>query len=431
MADGIYDYNSTEGIIVPDTSEIKAGVEDEFREALGSDLSLESSTPQGRLIAAETRARTAVMHNNAAMANLINPAEAYGVYLDALCALTGISRRTAQPTTVTGVRLYGTNGTVVPAGSPDSPSAKTEDGDYFYLASDVVINVSDGEGHYYGTGTFISCETGPVPCGAGKLNEIAEGHSGWDSVINDEENGAATAEGTDTETDASLKARRASSLQQGSATLQSIITAVRKTGGVLFANGYENYTGSPLTKTSADSAHSITLPAHSILLYVQGGAEADIARAIFKHKTIGCAMTDVSGGTAAGTKAYYDVRDDVSGETYRMTFARPLRLEIYAKITVSLPSIVTTAGMEDSIKKAAQDYINGEIPGVDKVELGGSVNAFEMASAITQAIPELFIADIRLAKSSADLASDPQTNIGLAFCQYPHFSSSNITVVFG
>ena len=178
MADGIYDYNSTEGIIVPDTSEIKAGVEDEFREALGSDLSLEGSTPQGRLIAAETRARTAVMHNNAAMANLINPAEAYGVYLDALCALTGISRRTAQPTTVTGVRLYGTNGTVVPAGSPGSPSAKTEDGDYFYLASDVVINVSDGEGHYYGTGTFISCETGPVPCGAGKLNEIAEDTEG-------------------------------------------------------------------------------------------------------------------------------------------------------------------------------------------------------------------------------------------------------------
>ena len=113
-----------------------------------------------------------------------------------------------------------------------------------------------------------------------------------------------------------------------------------------------------------------------------------------------------------------------------MTFARPLKLEIYAKITVSLPSIVTTAGMEDSIKKAAQDYINGEIPGVDKVELGGSVNAFEMASAITQAIPELFIADIRLAKSSADLASDPQTNIGLAFCQYPHFSPENITVTF-
>ena len=430
MADEIYNYNSTEGIIVPDTSEIKAEIEQEFREALGSDLSVEGSTPQGRLIAVETRARTAVVHNNAAMANVINPAEAYGVYLDSLCALTGISRKPAQPTTVTGVRLYGVNGTNVPAGSPDSPSAKTEDGDYFYLASDVTINISDGEGHYYATGTFLSCSTGAIPCGPGQLNEIVDGHSGWDSVINDEALGAVTVEGMDTETDASLKARRASSLQQGSATMASIITAVRKTQGVLFANGYENNTGSAATKTSSDSAHSVTMPAHSILLYVQGGAEADIARAVFEHKTLGCAMTDVSAGTAAGTEAHADIRDDVSGETYRITFARPVKQELYASITVRLPSIVTTAGMEESIKQTVQDYINGEISGVDKVELGGSVNAFEMASALTQAIPELFIADIKLAESSADLASDPATNIDLAFCQYPHFSPENITVIF-
>ena len=57
MADN-YTYNTNSGVVVPDTANIKAEVEQEFKTALQKeDLDTSESTPQGRLIEAETVAR--------------------------------------------------------------------------------------------------------------------------------------------------------------------------------------------------------------------------------------------------------------------------------------------------------------------------------------------------------------------------------------
>src|SRR6478752_8892109 len=114
MAD--FDYVTTTGTIVPDTSTLLADVQDEYGAALGADIVVDPNTPQGAMITAEVIARTAVLSNNALVANQINPNLAGGVFLDAIWQLTGGQRLAATRSVVPGVELSGLPGTIIPAG---------------------------------------------------------------------------------------------------------------------------------------------------------------------------------------------------------------------------------------------------------------------------------------------------------------------------
>src|SRR5271168_3523753 len=87
-----YDYVTDTGTIVPDSSTLLQEVQQEFITALGPNLNTDASTPQGTLIAGETLARTSVLKNNADLANVFNPNLSYGVYLDGISSLLGVTR---------------------------------------------------------------------------------------------------------------------------------------------------------------------------------------------------------------------------------------------------------------------------------------------------------------------------------------------------
>src|ERR1700748_1520530 len=98
MSNSLYNYISTTGTIVPDTSDILSDVQTTYQDVFGTDIVLTPDTPQGLLITAEALAEAAVAANNAQLANQINPNIAGGVFLDAILALTGM-QRTAQTQT--------------------------------------------------------------------------------------------------------------------------------------------------------------------------------------------------------------------------------------------------------------------------------------------------------------------------------------------
>src|ERR1700750_192022 len=138
MADP-YTYVTSTGVIVPDTSQILSDVQTEYREVFGADLVVSPDTPQGVLISAEALARAAVVANNAAVANQINPNVAGGTFLDAIMALTGLQRTAQTQTQVPNVAVAGIAGTVIPEGS----LAQTAAGDQFQTLSQVTL---DGTG---------------------------------------------------------------------------------------------------------------------------------------------------------------------------------------------------------------------------------------------------------------------------------------------
>ena len=173
----VYQYLNNTGVVLADTADILAAVQGEFQTAVGADLIVTSDTPQGVLIAQETQSRQNVANNNAAIANQINPSQAGGTFLDAICAFLGLQRPAATYTSVTGVTLTGKSGTNIPAGV----QATTAAGDIFQSTGAVQIPSGGSV-----TANFQALFPGPVPCAASTLTAISPSTAvlGWETITN-------------------------------------------------------------------------------------------------------------------------------------------------------------------------------------------------------------------------------------------------------
>lgn len=88
----LYDYVTSRGIVIPQTSDVKTKVEQAFKEIFGSDFSLAPETTNGRLIEAITVLFTDVCGVGAQIANGLNVTQAVGEFIDGLGSLFGIVR---------------------------------------------------------------------------------------------------------------------------------------------------------------------------------------------------------------------------------------------------------------------------------------------------------------------------------------------------
>ncbi len=231
-----YQYINTNGTIVPDTSNILSGVQDDYKAVFQrADLATTSDTPQGVLITAEALAEINTVNNNAAVGNQINPNIAGGRWLDAIIALTLPAGRTAATQTlVSSVALTGVAGTVIPAGV----EAKTSGGDIFSSLSLVTL---DGSGN--ATADFVSVEFGAIPCATHELNTIISNVLGWETI----DNGTAGILGSATQSDQAARALRDNTLGfQGVALPTCITSALYYVNAVKSLAFLENYNSSPM-----------------------------------------------------------------------------------------------------------------------------------------------------------------------------------------
>jgi hypothetical protein len=230
-----YQYLTASGVIVPDTSEILAGVQTTYQDVFGADLIVTPDTPQGVLITAETEAEVSTVNNNAAIANQINPNIAGGVFLDAIIALTNPAGRTsATQTLVPNVTLTGIAGTIIAEGT----QAKTSTGDLFSSLSSITL---DGSGN--GIVDFASISTGAIPCSINALNTIVTSILGWETVTNP----TAGILGSSTQSDQAARAYRTNTLGfQGVALPVAESSSVLSISGVTSLTYIENYNSEPV-----------------------------------------------------------------------------------------------------------------------------------------------------------------------------------------
>lgn len=366
MAD--YQYLTSTGVVLPDTSDLLATVQSEFKAAFGDDLDVSAETPQGVLITAETLARDAVVRNNADVANQINPNLAGGVFLDAIWQLTGGQRVKATPSIVTGVIMTGVPGTIVPVGAQASVGSG---GAIFELLSATVLTGGTA------TGTFQSLDLGAIPAPAGDLNQIVTGVLGWESVNNP----SSAVVGQNEESDIASRIRRRQTLAlQGVALPEAIVSGLHTVEGVKSLSFRENYTNASVV------IEGVTLVEHSIYACVNGGTDTDVALMLLRKKSMGAAWNGSL--TVAVTEPY-------SGQIYNVKFDRPTPVPIFLRITVrtnnaaypDIPGVVRTALL---------DYANGLQEGEDGFVVGGDVSAFELASAINREAAPLFVQDLSM-----------------------------------
>lgn len=396
MAD--YLFNPQTGVIVPDTGELLADVQAEFRDAFGQDLRVSADTPQGVLIVAETLARTGVAESNAALANQINPDLAGGVFLDAICALLGLQRAPATRTFVPGVLLAGRPNTLIPQGVRVRSAA----GDLFGTADAVQLDALGGA-----TVALLSVEFGPVPAPAFGVTAIVDPVLGWESVSNPFDGVPGTLE----QSDASLRdLRRRTLALQGISTPEAIISAVSALPNVRSMAFRENVTD------TAQTIDGVPMAPHSVWVCVDGGESPDIAAALLENKTAGAGW---NGDTAV------DVVEPFSLQTYEVLFDRPEEVPVLARVTVRQGQSVVDA--QSVIPAAVVAYANGQLDGERGFVVGGAVSPFELSGAVNRAAPGLFVTRVEVAPASTGVWQDAELPITLL--QVARIQASSVTVV--
>jgi uncharacterized phage protein gp47/JayE len=392
MTDAPYEYIEPTGVIVPDTSDILSGVQNEYQTVFGSDLIVTPDTPQAVLINAEAIARAEVVSNNAALANQINPNVAGGVFLDALMALTGMQRTPATPTVVTGVTLAGVVGTVIPTGS----LAATAAGDQFQSVSTVTLG-SDGTA----TVDFQSVALGAIPCAGSALTTVVSNILGWETVTND----TAGTLGSSTQSDQAARALRLNTLAfQGVSLAEAITSALYNVPGVTSLAFQEN------TAATTQTINGVSMVAHSIYACVDGGTDTAVAAALLENKSSGCAWN----GTTT-----VNLVEPASGQSYAVLFDRPTPVSILINVT-------TTNGNEANIIQAILDYANGAINGLAGFTVGGDVSPFEIAGAILTQYPGYYINQVEISLTSPIIYTTDVIAIGIN--QIAQTQASYITI---
>lgn len=396
MANQIYVVET--GVIVPDTGDLLTEVQNEYKQAFGQDLVVSPETPQGLLITAETLARDAVVRNNAALANQINPSLAGGVFLDAIWALTGGQRIVATRSTVSAI-IAGVPSTVIPAGS----IAATDDGDEFETVSTVIIDVTGQV-----VANFQSVEFGEIGAAAGTLTNIITAVLGWETVNNDDP----AILGSQTESDNASRVRRTNTLAlQGQSTAEAIISGLYDTEGVRSLSFRENITNSSAT------IDGVLLVAHSIYACVDGGTDLAVATTLLSKKSAGA---NWNGGVTV------EVTEPFSGQIYDVKFARPTPIPILARVTIRANTAILDPAA--AIREAILAFANGDLDGEQGFTVGASVSPFELAGAINRLYPTIYVAKVEVTLASA--VSFSTDVLPIAIFQIATILSGSIAIVY-
>lgn len=367
---GNYSFDGN-GVIIPDTAEVQETVQNEFREALGQDLSLEESTPQGRLIDMETTARQNTIRFNSVIANvLINITQSGGAALDAWGANFGLYRNGATASTVP-VTVTGVVDTVIPAGS----QASTDDGVIWLAGSEIVIDDANTA-----TGVFYCQNTGAVALGVNELTNIVAssttGINGWETITN-----TATATlGSDIESDYSFRNRIINSIFSGTALFGNYASACYKVDGVTDVLAKDNPEGTAL------QYDNITIPAHSVYVCVQGGNSEDIAEALYQVKSAGagwCGNTSVT------------ISDDTFATKNTVTFQVPDSVEIYMDVYVTNLSN-SSDDLETVIQNAILSYAAGEYENYKKLGIRALISPFTIAGMLNTQISGINVTKVEV-----------------------------------
>lgn len=403
MAD-VYNYIVPTGTITVDATDIQDEVIAEYKDVFGADLVVTPQTPQGALIVTETLARIAVADNNATLANQINPNLAGGVFLDAILALTGSMRVASTPSTVT-CTITGIAGTSVPAGSQASETGSGNN-NLFELTETVVIPT----GGTLLNVPFQSVVDGPIPAEASTLTQIVSDVLGWETVTNPD----AAIPGQSTQSDIAARLLRNQTLfSQGSSLAGAIIAAVTQVDGVKSLSFIENIAG------TTETIEGVTMVGHSIYLCVDGGNVNDIASAIVSKKSGGCAYNN---GASMDPQSI-TVIEPFSGQSMDVLFDLPDVIEIVVRATVSANSSIQNP--TSAVTQAILDYAAGKLNGEAGLTVGTSVSCFELAGAITQESPGIFVHNLET-KISGSFSND---EILINPWEIANIDPSSITVV--
>ncbi|MCH5202383.1 MAG: baseplate J/gp47 family protein [Oscillospiraceae bacterium] len=380
---------TNQGVITVDTSEVKADLEEAYKEALGYELNIDTGTPQGQMIVNDVKTLTYAQEQAVLALNSFSVLTAKGDALDIAAGIWGYYRK-QDVSTVVSVRLNGSAGTNIPLGTLFSNGSNQ-----FSLLDAVTITPSG-----FVVGQAQCTETGAIPCIANTLTEIVTPVNGLDSVNNPSDGIMGYAR----ESDSTFRKRITDNWLniRGRSILGAIIDNVAALDGVISVIGRENYA------TTSRIIDGVSMQPHSIYLDVLGGSGSDIAKVLTEQKTLGAA-------TNGSIQVIYN--DDIVGYPYSYNIARPSVVDVYVQIEYE-NNYYTPANVEQDIINQMTAYIQ-ENPFM----IGETISGNELSNALTN-FEYANILSVKVSTFNADFVDYVQTNIQ----QVGVVSSGNISV---
>lgn len=385
-------YIDTTGIHIPTYQDIVGQIVSDMNNIFGTDIYLDNDSMDYQQISIfakmiyDTYCLAQVIYNNRTVQNAI------GTGLDEIVAYNGVKRKEGTKSTVPVV-LTGTPGTIITNG-------KVSDQDLlvtWLLPEEVTIGEngsvsvqakSEENGEYYYLPNTITKIVTPV--------------FGWISVTNTE----SSSPGTETQTDAELKAVFTNSITLPSLSIfDGIVSGLQNLEGVRKVAGYENDT---------NAQNELGHPAHSITMVVDGGEDSDIASTIHLKKTPGCYTNG---------DVVVNVTTDI-GSTIPIRFYRAVKVNLYMTVNIKTFSSYSS-DYETLIKKALVEYI-------DDIEIGEHIYN-SMLLMTTQGIVSSSINSlpyvVTSVKAGRQVSSQSTSDIILNFKEMAVTTLDNISVV--
>lgn len=300
-----YGVTST-GFALKTFADIRAEIDDYQRAHISEGLLLTDDSTIGQINVAHGLELAKLWELAEALYSANDPDTASNWSLVQLCALTGTQQNKYSKTLVTAQVTLNPN-KALPAGSianlTDRPS------DRFISLTEVPADPSGGTFDV----EFEAENEGALDVVIGQLSTITVAVSGWTGVTN----AAAGVPGGEPETDPELRSKRERELvASGSTNLDAIMAGVSAVSTVVDVRGLENDTNSVV----------VGIPPRAVTIIVRGGADADVAEAIFVEKAAGI--------TAFGT-TNVEV-DDSLGTAHNIGFVRATPLNFYATATLEV-----------------------------------------------------------------------------------------------
>lgn len=371
-------------------AEILSDKDDEVREIFGEKVNLSPQSAQGQVngVLSDSDSNLWLLAQSAY--DSFNPSAARGVPLSNLVQLNGIQRKAATASLVE-LNFTGIENTVIPAGSLFSTSY----GARFSSLLDVTI--------VGGVATVAAeaTEAGETVAIAGTITAIVTAVSGLATV----NNLADATLGASEETDEELRARRVRSVAApGTAMLDSIYGDLANIDNVGRLAVLEN--DSATTDADGNLPHSI----HAIL---EGGADAEIAQAIYLRKAGGITM---NGNTTVQVL-------DSQGIPHEVKFTRPIQTDIHVRMALTTGATFPADG-EAQIKQAIIDFAAGDLVTGCEFGIGDDIIYSRLFTPINS------IKGHQVDSLSIDFTASPAAtaNLPISFDSVGNFMAGNIVI---
>lgn len=315
------------GPVAPSTEEVLQEQQTIWQSALGNNLNLDPATPQGQLMASLAAIVQDKNNQLLFLSNMFNPATSQGIWQDALAAIYFIDRQAATSTVVqvtctglAGVTIEGMDTSVLPA------RVRTEDGTELVCQVGGTIPASGSI-----TLPFVVEEAGPVEIEAHAVTRIVQAQPGWDTV----DNTSPGVTGRAQESQQAFELRRRQSVALNSRSmLASVYAEIGNLDGVIDLLARQNRGDTSIVD------NGVTLSPHSIYIAVLGGADSQIAEAIYNSVSGGC---DYNGNTE------YTYTDPITGAIEIVKFERPEEVPFQIQVTL-MKNSTTSNNIESQVK---------------------------------------------------------------------------------